>query len=238
MCRAVKESYQMPAERYERFHERLSDPVLTVLTLMLSFLLFVIGPMQTTGIVTEHHFGSFFGLVLIPACFLYSKNLFVAGPIAVAIILVIVISLLDLEGSPRLDLYLDSAAWLIAGLALIVVVGRAVFGPGPITYHRVVGAVLLYLNIGLVFVAFYGFVALSVPDAFTNLATRQGDFAIAGNLIYFSFVTLTTTGYGDIAPLHPYARSLANIEAIIGQIYPATLLARLVTLELTNKGGS
>jgi hypothetical protein len=45
-------------------------------------------------------------------------------------------------------------------------------------------------------------------------------------------VTLTTTGYGDIAPLHPYARSLANVEAIIGQIYPATLLAWLVTLEL------
>jgi hypothetical protein len=51
-------------------------------------------------------------------------------------------------------------------------------------------------------------------------------------------VTLTTTGYGDIAPLHPFARSLANIEAIIGQIYPATLLARLVTLELAHERGS
>ncbi len=50
--------------------------------------------------------------------------------------------------------------------------------------------------------------------------SHKGDFAIAGDLIYFSFVTLTTTGYGDIAPLHPYARGLANIEAIIGQIYP------------------
>jgi hypothetical protein len=143
-----------------------------------------------------------------------------------------------LERSPRLDLYLDSTAWLVAGLALIVVVARAVFGPGQITFHRVVGAVLLYLSIGLVFVALYAFVALSVPEAFTNLVTRQGDFAIAGNLIYFSFVTLTTTGYGDIAPLHPFARSLANTEAIIGQIYPATLLARLVTLELSEKGGS
>jgi hypothetical protein len=50
-------------------------------------------------------------------------------------------------------------------------------------------------------------------------------------------VTLTTAGYGDIAPLHPYARSLANVEAIIGQIYPATLLARLVTLELAHGRG-
>ena len=50
--------------------------------------------------------------------------------------------------------------------------------------------------------------------------------------LYFSTTTFSTIGYGDIVPLHPYARGLANIEAIIGQLYPATLLARLVTLEL------
>jgi Ion channel len=219
------------ATRFENLHQRLSDPILTVLTLMLSFLLFVIGPMQAAGVISGSHFGYFFGLVLLPAAFLYSRNLFAAGPIALAIALIVAAALLDVDRSSRIDFYLDSAAWLIAGVALSVVVARAVFGPGRVTYHRVVGAVLLYLAMGLVFVALYGFVALS-------LATLKGDFAIAGNLIYFSFVTLTTTGYGDIAPLHPYARSLANIEAIIGQIYPATLLARLVTLELTGKANS
>ena len=59
---------------------------------------------------------------------------------------------------------------------------------------------------------------------------------LTANLIYFSFVTLTSTGYGDIVPMHPIARSLANLEAIIGQLYPATLLARLVTLELEGRG--
>jgi Ion channel len=219
----------------DSFLQRLSDPLLTVLTLMLSLLLFVIGPMQTAGIVTGQHFGYFFGLVLLPAAFLYSRTPLVAAPIGIAIALVVTAALMDFERSPRTDLYLDSTAWLIAGLALSVVVARAVFGRGRITYHRVVGAVLLYLIIGLIFVALYGFVALAAPQAFTNLLALHGDFAIAGNLIYFSFVTLTTTGYGDIAPLHPYARSLANVEAIIGQIYPATLLARLVTLELTHE---
>jgi hypothetical protein len=47
-----------------------------------------------------------------------------------------------------------------------------------------------------------------------------------------SFVTLTSTGYGDIIPVHPLARSLCNIESIVGQLYPAMILARLVTLEL------
>jgi hypothetical protein len=55
---------------------------------------------------------------------------------------------------------------------------------------------------------------------------------LPSNLIYLSFVTLTSVGYGDIVPVHPVARSLTNIETIIGQLYPATLLARLVTLEV------
>lgn len=223
----------MPA-RFQSLQQRLTDPMLTVLTLMLSFLLFVIGPMQAAGDITGNYFGYLFGLALLPAAFLYSRNLLAVGPIGVAIALIVAAALLNVDQSSRIDFYLDSAAWLIAGLALSFVVARAVFGPGRVTYHRVVGAVLLYLTMGLVFVALYGFVALSVPNAFVNLAALKGDFAIAGNLIYFSFVTLTTTGYGDIAPLHPYARSLANVEAIIGQIYPATLLARLVTLEITH----
>ena len=115
---------------FDRLRRRLSDPLLTVLTLMLSFLLFVLGPMQAAGDVTGQHFGYFFGLVLLPAAFLYSQNLFVAGPIAVALALVVTAALMEFKQSQRTDLYLDSAAWLIAGLALGVVVARAVFAPG------------------------------------------------------------------------------------------------------------
>jgi hypothetical protein len=61
------------------------------------------------------------------------------------------------------------------------------------------------------------------------------DAALVSNLIYFSFATLTTTGYGDVFPVNPIARSLCNLEAVIGQLYPATLLARLVTLEMAHR---
>ena len=134
-----------------------------------------------------------------------------------------------------IDIYLDATAWLISGLTLAIVVARAVFAPGKVNFHRVIGAILLYLNIGLIFVALYCFVALLEPNAFGGLLPLSDNLAIAGNLIYFSFVTLTSVGYGDIVPLHPFARGLANIEAIIGQLYPATLLARLVTLELEHR---
>jgi len=155
------------------------------------------------------------------------------GAILIALILVFVAAV---RQGTLLDRYLDAVAWLITGLTLSVVVARAVFARGRVTFHRVIGGVLLYLTNGVTFVALFGFLVLLVPDPLSNLGTLQGNFGI-GNLIYFSFVTLTTIGYGDVVPLHPYARGLANVEAIIGQLYPATLLARLVTLELAVRHG-
>ena len=111
------------------------------------------------------------------------------------------------------------------------------FARGEVSYHRVIGAVLLYLNVGLIFTSLFCFVTLIVPKALSGVGPLQDDLAVASNLVYFSFVTLTSVGYGDIIPLHPVARSLANVEAIIGRLYPATLLARLVTLELESRRG-
>jgi hypothetical protein len=93
------------------------------------------------------------------------------------------------------------------------------------------------LLIAVVFGALFTFVGLSLPDAFKGI-TFEDSPALANAVFYLSFVTLTSTGYGDIVPVHPIARSLCNIESVIGQLYPATLLARLVTLELRQRSQS
>lgn len=191
--------------------------------------------MQAAGVLGAHHFGIAFAFVLVAAVFIVSGSGVAVGAILVAIAMVVVATVLRLRQPSIVDIYLDASAWLIAGLTLSVVVARAVFAPGQVTFHRVIGAVLLYLNIGLTFMALFCFVALLVPHAFNGFGPLHDNLAVAGNLIYFSFVTLTSVGYGDIVPIHPYARSIANVEAIIGQLYPATLLARLVTLELEGR---
>jgi hypothetical protein len=222
--------------RFSRVLEQnLSDKLLTTLTILLSVLVFVIAPLQANGVIAGRYFGLIFGAVLIPAAFMLAANWLAAGSIVIAIVLVIVAAEVE---SAIVDAYLDAAAWLIAGMTLSAVVARAVFGPGKVTFHRIVGGILLYLTIGLTFVALFGLVAILIPDAFKGLEPLRGNFAIAGNLIYFSFVTLTTIGYGDIVPVHPYARGLANLEAVIGQLYPATLLARLVSLEIVSQNRS
>ena len=107
---------------------------------------------------------------------------------------------------------------MISSLTVGFVVAREVFAPGRVTFHRIIGAILVYLCIGLAFTALYGFVALIVPGTFSGLEPLQDNLAVASNLIYFSFVTLTSVGYGDIVPVHPIARSLTNIEQVIGQL--------------------
>jgi hypothetical protein len=133
-----------------------------------------------------------------------------------------------------LDINLFAGSWLLMGITLGFVVSRAVFAPGRVTQHHIMGAILLYLTIAIIFVALFTFIGSLVPKAFSGLSLEDSP-ALASNLIYFSFVTLTTTGYGDIFPVHPIARSLCNLESIFGQLYAATLLARLVTLELAGR---
>lgn len=113
----------------------------------------------------------------------------------------------------------------------IVVLSRVLRG-GAVTIQRIEGAIAAYLLLGLSWASAYQLVALGHPGAFSGALNPAGG---GSQFIYYSFVTLTTTGYGDITPVHPIARSLAITEALTGQLYIAILLARLVSLELQAK---
>lgn len=107
--------------------------------------------------------------------------------------------------------------------------------------HRVRGAILLYLNVAALFAIAFGFVVMSFDGAFAWSGQATGALHAAGTtarFTYFTLATITTTGYGDVIPVHPLARSLANLEAVFGQLFPATLLARLVSQHIRHEEGS
>ena len=118
---------------------------------------------------------------------------------------------------------------IITGLTLI-----QVFRPGAITRYRLEGAVAAYLLLAYAFALAYQLVALSDPTAFgfPDASTPQ---TLRFQLLYFSITTLTSVGLGDIAPLHPIARSLTALEGMIGQLFLVLLLARLVSRELFDR---
>ncbi len=101
-----------------------------------------------------------------------------------------------------------------------------VFSPGAITLDRIAGAISVYFLIGLSWGLLYLTLESLSPGSFQGQLTGQGDHA--ADLIYYSFVTLTTLGYGEITPVTAIARSSALLEATLGVLYMATLVARLV----------
>lgn len=139
---------------------------------------------------------------------------------------------LTLASSSNSTLLLAHIGNISGTLVVAYVVGRAVFGPGVITTHRVLGAIVLYLDFGIMCSSGYRLIWDLVPNSLTGVPEGATSWQAAGTILYFSFTTLTTIGFGDIVPVHPVARALTNLEGIFGQLYPATLLARLITLEL------
>jgi hypothetical protein len=126
----------------------------------------------------------------------------------------------------------DDVLSILALSILTVLVLMQVFRDGPITGYRIQGAIAVYLLLGLVWMSAYELLYRMVPGAFRFAEGDTGSLVNIHGLAYYSFVTLTTVGYGDITPVHPIARSLAMGEALCGQLYPAILIARLVSLEI------
>jgi ion channel len=115
---------------------------------------------------------------------------------------------------------------LVSLVALCYVVMTLVLRPGRISRRRIEGAIAVYLLLGFTWAQAYELVTLWHPGAFAGAVDASG----SQPWTYYSFVTLTTMGYGDIMPVHPLARALAVLEALTGQLYLAILLARLVSL--------
>ena len=132
----------------------------------------------------------------------------------------------------------DSALKVFCMAILVVMVLKQTFLlPGPVSVHRVMGGVAAYLLIGVTWAFGYKLLLEIIPNAIhfqipltTVVATGE-----PGRLIYFSFETLTTVSYGDAYPVHRIARSLTTAEALIGQLYPAILIATLVGMALQTR---
>jgi hypothetical protein len=139
------------------------------------------------------------------------------------------------QWSPVSIAVLRRGGTILSFSALTWVIAHAVYAPGRITFHRLQGAIVIYLSLATIFAAAYSLIWELDPVAFANLVARMGDPEEVGMMLYFSLTTLTTTGYGDIVPVDPFARSLANLESVIGPLYLAITVARLVTMELADR---
>jgi len=218
-----------PSSWFSRLSPKPRDSGLSVVLALQVALMFVLAPLASTGALPPLVVDICRLALGAAAVMLLAQNRWVSLAITLTLLISIALTVSVRSGTAITVVELERFAALTAfDLAIAWAVVNLAFGAGRVSAHRIMGAVILYLSIALVFANAYRACALLLHGSFSGLDMGQGHFV--GNTLYFSLSTLTTTGFGDIAPLHPLVRSIANLESVIGQLFPATLLARLVTL--------
>ena len=219
-----------PLQRTYRFC--LGDGSLTIAVCILIIFVFVLYPMVEVGAIRRLWLDvAFAAFLAMGAVFVFEPRpivrmflLFLAGAVATSLIEHFLPSL----WLAALRSLLAALACAVLGVLLMVRVMR----DGRMNVNRIMGAIGSYLLIGIVFTQAYRLLAGFIPGAFAIGGVPVDFDTISQKLSYYSFITLTSTGYGDITPLHPYARSLATMEALAGGLFLTVLVARLVGLEI------
>jgi hypothetical protein len=204
-----------------------SDRGLTVFLVVLVLTVFVLPAVFPPGSKAALAFDALFTLLVITGVVGISSSPVVRRSLIAAVIVSLGIRWLGwIAPSQTLDV-LSAVSWVVTTGLLASVVLKKVFAAGAVNTHRILGAIAAYILIALTWAGAYAAVAAGIPESFRGLAAGH---RVDGDLLYYSVITLTTVGYGDITPVHGAARSLAAMEALTGQLYLAILLARLVTL--------
>jgi len=141
--------------------------------------------------------------------------------------------------SARIDLATaDIVLSMISWGALAILILFHVFKEGHVSFHRITGAVSVYILFGLICSNAYHLIFMLDPGAFVfphQTGASTNVYGIYGRFVYFSYETLTTLGFGDIIPINPVAKSLVMVEGLTGQLYPAIMITRLVSLEIESR---
>jgi len=209
---------------------------LTVFLLLLVVQMFVIGSVVRAGLALDIAGDLLFSILLVAGVFMVVRYRTLQWTAGMFVLLAIAVRWTGLVfGTPRL-LFWNAVLSLLSALTFLLIVLWWVYREGSVTGHRVRGAIAAYLLLALCFSLAYDLIEYVHPGSFTlPLGGAQGIQTRSALFLYFSVVTLTTVGFGDITAVHPVARSLVMVEALVGTLYPAILLARLVTLQIETR---
>jgi len=200
--------------------------IITVLTLITSQL--------TEGIIWESKFIARFGFFLFTLIAIKSSALSRTGKLIgygiASLLLLIAVAMIRSEIPWLILLYSITATGYM--IFIIVLVVHQIFATGAITVNKILGGVATYILLGHLWASLYLTIYIIDPAAFLHGGELIQRDEVLKHLSYFSFVTLTTIGYGDIIAVSATARILAMMEGLMGQLVPAIFIAKLVSLQI------
>lgn len=214
-----------------------TDTSLSAFLIFLLLLIFVFYPLGELSVAGALFVEILFSLMLVSGVMSVSKS----RPALVVMItlgcVALVTGLLALL-YPNLVLFILKSFFVSSLVgALVVIILIEVFRDGRITFHRIEGAIAAYLLIGVLWAMFYRLIDQLDSSAFLGGpgVPQHLSGIIRREYIYFSFGALTTMDYKGMSAVHPFSQSLVMLEALIGQLFPAILLARLVSMEVESR---
>jgi voltage-gated potassium channel len=204
---------------------------LTLITISLTIIVFVITPLREAGLRGRLFFDLVAGGLMIFAALAVEQSR-AAKVSAIGVVLISATVLGAGRLHPTQTLRLWGSIFVVATLLFYIrIVLLVMFSKGPVTWSRIQGGVCVYLLIGMAWASAFQFLEQLHPGSF-HFASAPADIdQLTSKLTYYSFATLTTVG-SSITPVDPFARSLTIAEAIVGQLFPPTLIAALVAMAM------
>ncbi|HKN25685.1 MAG TPA: potassium channel family protein [Candidatus Acidoferrum sp.] len=214
------------------------DLGLTLVSISLMVLIFVIFPLRQTGLSGRFFFDLVMVTLMISGALVVSQSRIVTIiTVAMVVIGAVVLWASRFYPSPFLR-HAGSVFSIIILLLYVRIVLLVMFRQGPVSWSRIQGGVCAYLLIGMAWASAFDLVEQIHPGSFHFVSEPTNMDQLTSKLIYFSFATLTTVGFGDVLPVYPFARSLAIAEAIVGQLFPAILIGALVAMAMQARAKS
>jgi hypothetical protein len=144
--------------------------------------------------------------------------------LALVIVLVLATVVAVIAGSNTVWTCVGQASTVILVVGSILILGQTIIASGVVDGHTVRGVLCIYLWLGLLFSALHDFFAALIPHYLNGVGAN----ATQSDTLYFSLITLTTVGFGDITPGSNVARAIASTEALVGQLYLVSVVAAVV----------
>jgi hypothetical protein len=147
-----------------------------------------------------------------------------------SLLLLLAVALIRIDNQGLILVYtICVTCYMVFILALVI---NQIFASGAITLNKIGGGIAAYILLGHLWATLYFTVYIIQPSSFQHGGELIEASEALRNLSYFSFVTLTTIGYGDILAVGAVARTLVMLEGLIGQLFPAIFIAKLVSLQI------
>lgn len=215
-----------------------TELTLSVLNYLLMITVFVIYPVTDKGLLSEVIFVFFVCLIFISGIFsITNKKKERAIAISFSFLLLTAAGIiLGQHNGVTNEIILGIFILYLLLLALLLL--KKIFADDIATIHRIQGAIAVYILFALIFSFAYRilFIMDNTSIHFHNIQNATGK-AAPFEFMYFSFIILTTMGYGEVIPVGHYAQSLAMVESMIGILFPSVLIARLIGMVPYNKKG-